>query len=329
MTLATNFGFNYPPNARFTALESGAADAAAAEAAAKAAKEAAKPDPAAEAQAKLAEAEAKLKDLQATNERLSQHWERTKTLLKPDATQEEAAAALVELYRAQGMSDEQIRLTMNPPAPRAQEREGDPEKKGKEQEDKTDPVVAELNKKLEDLTKIVGSQQVEQARQDQIRLENHLTDLANGALDQNGDLTKLVQKLTSLAGDDPQAAEVQEKAAALRETLASEIRERARARLLTRRQAAGGRWSDAWMGEEAIAAAKDIHAKYRTILPSPERLGRAPEMDTLEDQLSRTQPVKAPEFKPGMTADKASAALKEWGVDFLLRGASSGGKSRT
>ena len=140
-------------------------------------------------------------------------------------------------------------------------------------------------------------------------------------LETNQDFQKLLNASKSLRGD--------EGVEQARQSLRTQLEQRALERMQARRQAAGT-FEDAWMSEEVGKAAEPVLGTFRSVIGDIDKLGRSSETVTGLDaeEILRSKPVPEPEWKPGATISDIESQVKSFTTDTIKRSlASSPGES--
>lgn len=143
------------------------------------------------------------------------------------------------------------------------------------------------------------------------------------SIDKNPDIVKMLETLDKTRG--------REHAAGAWRALQEQVREATLKNLYSRRDAAGGQFSEEWVADEAAKAAKAVAGNYRTVIGDIDGLGRSPETDGELEVLKSQKPVAPPEFKKGMDRGDVDKDVRNFNVDALTRLAAdvgAGGESK-
>lgn len=152
-------------------------------------------------------------------------------------------------------------------------------------------------------------------------LRENLNSELNRALKANPELQKLIESARSTRGDEGVKQAEQ--------TLRAQLEQRALERMQARRQSAGT-FEDAWMSEEVEKAVEPVVGTFRSVIGDIDKLGRSSETVTGLDvqEILRSKPLPAPEYKAGMTLTDVEADVKAFASDTIKRAlASSPGES--
>jgi hypothetical protein len=143
------------------------------------------------------------------------------------------------------------------------------------------------------------------------------------SIDKNPDIVKMLETLDKTRG--------REHAAGAWRALQEQVREATLKNLYSRRDSAGGQFSEEWVADEAAKAAKAVAGNYRTVIGDIDGLGRSPETDGELEVLKSQKPVAPPEFKKGMDRGDVDKDVRNFNVDALTRLAAdigAGGESK-
>jgi hypothetical protein len=143
------------------------------------------------------------------------------------------------------------------------------------------------------------------------------------SIDKNPEIVKMLETLDKTRG--------REHATGAWRALQEQVRENTLKNLYSRRDAAGGQFSEDWVAEEAAKAAKAVAGNYRTVIGDIDSLGRSPETDGELEILKSQKPVPPPEFKKGMERGDVDKDVRSFNVDALSRLAAdtgTGGESK-
>lgn len=152
-------------------------------------------------------------------------------------------------------------------------------------------------------------------------LRDNLNSELDRALKRNPDIQKLIESARISRGDEGVKQAEQ--------TLRTQLEQRALERMQARRSAAGT-FEDAWMSEEVEKAVEPVVGTFRSVIGDIDRLGRSSETVTGLDaqEILRSKPVPAPEYKAGMTLTDVESDVKSFASDMIKRAlASSPGES--
>lgn len=256
-------------------------------------------------------AKSQLSGLAGEKKVLEERWNDAQKLLRTDLPAAETEAAMRRVMAAAGRSPEEIESQLA--SLRGDTEEEEPRsRRGREGDDEVTATVKRQQQELEQL-----KSQAQKNREAGLRSVLDLS--VKSALDTNKDLDTLVRKLASVQDDD--GTKTAEIASSIRATFRGEVTDALKKRLARRRVEAGGQWDDSWIELEGPAAAKEVVAKYRTLIGDPSKLGRSSDAETGYESLISSKPVPAPKWKPGMNETNAGNDIRGWAVDSLLRGA--------
>lgn len=261
---------------------------------------------------KLVAGTTRISELETKLKAADEEWGHVRNLLKPDTDPAKVEGSLRRVMAKEGYTPEQIETYLA-------EQKGGGVPKGKpaqdEGEEDPDALTVHLQEQEEKIKRLSASQE----RVEKDRLAAILDRSVSTALDSTKDLANLMKLLTQPAGEDD--GEETDRASAVRQQVLEDVQRETLQRLRVRRAKAGGDFEERWMSEEAVNAAKAVYGKLRTLVGNPSRLGRASDVSAEQDYVETVKPKAAPEYKRGMTPDKASEASRDWAVDTLLRGA--------
>jgi hypothetical protein len=184
-----------------------------------------------------------------------------------------------------------------------------PDTSGGEQED---TMSQEQIKYTQALQQELEAQRAELHRMRVRELRENLNSQLDRALKNNPDFQKLLESARSTRGDEGvKQAE---------STLRSQLEQRALERMQSRR-AAAGTFEDSWMSEEVDKAVEPVMGAFRSVIGDIDKLGRSPETATGLDaqEILRTKPVPAPEYKAGATLTDIESDVKSFASDTIKR----------
>lgn len=260
---------------------------------------------------KLVAGTTRISELEGKLKTADEEWSHVRNLLKPDADPSKVEGSLRRVMAKEGYTPEQIEAYLT-------EQKGGGVPKGKpepEGDEEPDALTTHLQDQEERIKRLSASQE----RVERDRLASVLDRSVSTALDSTKDLANLMKLLTQPTDED--GGEETDRASAVRQQVLEDVQRETLQRLRARRAKAGGDFDERWMSEEAVNAAKAVYGKLRTLIGNPSRMGRATDVSAEQDYVQSVKPKTAPEYKRGMTPDKASEASRDWAVDTLLRGA--------
>lgn len=156
------------------------------------------------------------------------------------------------------------------------------------------------------------AQRAELTRMRVKQLRDNLNSHLDRVLDGNKDFQKLLETSRSLRGD--------EGVAQAKQTLRTQLEQRALERMQARRSQAGT-FEDAWMSEEVDKAAEPVLGAFRSVIGDIDKLGRSSETVSGFDaeEILRSKPAPDPEWKPGATISDLESQVKSFASDTIKR----------
>lgn len=137
-------------------------------------------------------------------------------------------------------------------------------------------------------------------------------------LDSDPEVAKLVVKVKEVRGD-----EADEGIQFLREDIA----EKAVKALSKKVALTGQKVQEEWVEDAVKSAAKEV--RQRSLFGSPDRIGKAPTVESGGDRFKNRTPVPAPEFKKGDSMAEVSNKVRGHATDLLTRLAAQSGTGET
>lgn len=281
-----------------------------------------------------------LRDAIEINDTLQKDLEQVGTLFRADVSMDERESATRNILADLGYEDGQIdqylgavRSRMEPaPEPETTDEEDEIEEIDLPDFDEEDPDLEDdtdssggdksTNMSNEDaMRQELEAQRAELHRMRVRELRENLNSQLDRVLENNKDFQKLIESARSTRGDEG----VQQ----ARTTLRSQLEQRALERMQSRR-ASAGTFEDAWMSEEVEKAVEPVVGTFRSVIGDIDRLGRSSETVSGLDaeEILRSKPVPAPEYKPGATISDIESQVKSFASDTIKRAlASSPGES--
>jgi hypothetical protein len=278
--------------------------------------------------AELIQSHKDLKDAIEINDTLQKDLQEVGVLFQAEAPPGRKEEAVRNVLQNLGYEDEQIeqyvqatRRTTEPAASAAEDEDEDEveeielpdfpeddedETSGGETEDPMSNSAEEIKAQLEAHRAELHKMRVRELRQS---LDGQL----DRVLKTNPEFQKLLEASRTLRGE--------EGARQAEQALRAQLEQKALDRMQTRR-AAAGTFEDAWMAEEVEKAVEPVVGTFRSVIGDLDRLGRTSETaDGLDAQeILRTKPVPAPEWKPGMDFSSLENQVKEFAADSIQRG---------
>lgn len=281
-----------------------------------------------------------LKDAIEINDTLQKDLEQVGTLFRADVSFDQREEATRNILADLGYEDDQIdqylgavRSRMEQPDPEPEPEQEDDEveeidlpdiDEDPDLEDDTDSSGGDERKAMSNedvLRQELEAQRAELHRMRVRELRENLNSQLDRVLENNKDFQKLIESARSTRGDEG----VQQ----ARNTLRSQLEQRALERMQARRSAAGT-FEDAWMSEEVEKAVDPVVGTFRSVIGDIDRLGRSSETVTGLDaeEILRSKPVPEPEYRPGATISDIESQVKSFASDTIKRAlASSPGES--
>lgn len=274
-----------------------------------------------------------LKDALEINDTLQKDLEEVGVLFQADTPQERKESAVKNVLLNLGYEDDQIAQYLEATRQRMQTK---PEPD--EVEEIELPDLPDENDDIEDssggspeddmsderaniLQQELEAQRAELTRMRVKQLRDNLNSHLDRVLDGNKDFQKLLETSRSLRGD--------EGVAQAKQTLRTQLEQRALERMQARRSQAGT-FEDAWMSEEVDKAAEPVLGTFRSVIGDIDKLGRSSETVSGFDaeEILRSKPAPDPEWKPGATISDLESQVKSFASDTIKRAmASSPGES--
>jgi hypothetical protein len=278
------------------------------------------------------------KDLQEAitiNDTLQKDLQEVGVLFQAGITQDRRESAIKNVLENLGYEDSQIDQYL---AATRQTVQPDPEPEPEEIEEIELPDLPEEDDDIEDSSggesKATMSNEQEQLLRQELEaqraelhkmrvreLRENLNSQLDRALKANPELQKLIESARSTRGDEGVKQAEQ--------TLRTQLEQRALERMQARRQSAGT-FEDSWMSEEVEKAVEPVVGTFRSVIGDIDKLGRSSETVTGLDaqEILRSKPVPAPEYKAGMTLTDVESDVKSFASDVIKRAlASSPGES--
>lgn len=270
------------------------------------------------------------KELQETlelNTELVKDLEEVGLLFQANVPQERRENAVRNILDNLGYDKQQIDEYLGATLQRMQEAEDEPEEEDEVEEtdlpeieeapdtsggEQEDTMSEEQIKYTQALQQELEAQRAELHRMRVRELRENLNSQLDRALKNNPDFQKLLESARSTRGDEGvKQAE---------STLRSQLEQRALERMQSRR-AAAGTFEDSWMSEEVDKAVEPVMGAFRSVIGDIDKLGRSPETVTGLDaqEILRTKPVPAPEYKAGATLTDIESDVKSFASDTIKR----------
>lgn len=170
----------------------------------------------------------------------------------------------------------------------------------------------------EAVNKIAG--EVEGLRKDQRdanrkRLEERLQAVVTEIVDKDPNYKALLEGVERKHGEKDGPGKREK----LRNTLVNQLDTKIREGLHSR-NARGEQFNEGWFEEEAKKATAPVLEPFQSVISDFSSLGRSPETVT-EDPILKKEPVKAPDFKPGVERSDLEKQAGDWLKDSLVRDA--------
>ena len=181
--------------------------------------------------------------------------------------------------------------------------------------DPRDEMIQKLQQRLDALETQSGDTRLQV-------LQRQLEETLDSTFRSHDPVVGLLEKIKRLAGDD----DMSNRTSILREDIKKATLEN-----IKRKTAAGGQFDPSWFEREAKAAADEVVNKLRAVIGDPDRLMRAPETVTGQDEIRRGVPVQDPKWESGDSPAVAQGKTREFSTDKLLEGIellNKGGASR-
>lgn len=268
-----------------------------------------------------------LKDALEINDTLQKDLEEVGVLFQADTPQERKESAVKNVLLNLGYEDDQIAQYLEATRQRMQTK---PEPDEVEEIEEIElPDLPDENDDIEDssggspeddmsderaniLQQELEAQRAELTRMRVKQLRDNLNSHLDRVLDGNKDFQKLLETSRSLRGD--------EGVAQAKQTLRTQLEQRALERMQARRSQAGT-FEDAWMSEEVDKAAEPVLGTFRSVIGDIDKLGRSSETVSGFDaeEILRSKPAPDPEWKPGATISDLESQVKSFASDTIKR----------
>lgn len=268
-----------------------------------------------------------LKDALEINDTLQKDLEEVGVLFQADTPQERKESAVKNVLLNLGYEDDQIAQYLEATRQRMQTK---PEPDEVEEIEEIElPDLPDENDDIEDssggspeddmsderaniLQQELEAQRAELTRMRVKQLRDNLNSHLDRVLDGNKDFQKLLETSRSLRGD--------EGVAQAKQTLRTQLEQRALERMQARRSQAGT-FEDAWMSEEVDKAAEPVLGAFRSVIGDIDKLGRSSETVSGFDaeEILRSKPAPDPEWKPGATISDLESQVKSFASDTIKR----------
>ena len=237
---------------------------------------------------------------------LERFRENATRLMKGENADEQAA---YEVLRGAGFSDAEARQYATE---YVQDEAGGGEEGGDMEGDVDEAQIEKMLKRTTAKAEGQAEAAMREARDLRLRLlKEEMDRRVVESIDRNPEIVKMLETLDKTRG--------REHAAGAWRALQEQVREATLKNLYSRRDAAGGQFSEDWVADEAAKAAKAIAGNYRTVIGDIDALGRSPETDGELETLRSQKPVAPPEYKKGMDRGAADASVRDFNVDALTR----------
>lgn len=268
-----------------------------------------------------------LKDALEINDTLQKDLEEVGVLFQADTPQERKESAVKNVLLNLGYEDDQIAQYLEATRQRMQTK---PEPDEVEEIEEIElPDLPDENDDIEDssggspeddmsderaniLQQELEAQRAELTRMRVKQLRDNLNSHLDRVLEGNKDFQKLLETSRSLRGD--------EGVAQAKQTLRTQLEQRALERMQARRSQAGT-FEDAWMSEEVDKAAEPVLGTFRSVIGDIDKLGRSSETVSGFDaeEILRSKPAPDPEWKPGATISDLESQVKSFASDTIKR----------
>lgn len=268
-----------------------------------------------------------LKDALEINDTLQKDLEEVGVLFQADTPQERKESAVKNVLLNLGYEDDQIAQYLEATRQRMQTK---PEPDEVEEIEEIElPDLPDENDDIEDssggspeddmsderaniLQQELEAQRAELTRMRVKQLRDNLNSHLDRVLEGNKDFQKLLETSRSLRGD--------EGVAQAKQTLRTQLEQRALERMQARRSQAGT-FEDAWMSEEVDKAAEPVLGAFRSVIGDIDKLGRSSETVSGFDaeEILRSKPAPDPEWKPGATISDLESQVKSFASDTIKR----------